>query len=161
CSTASSSATRGGASRCRSAATCCRPKRHASATGSWKARMTTRRIVPGLVLVALLSAIQAAALPRYSARYEQNCALCHVNPSGGGMRSAYAAQELVPKEFAIGRSPTPMIDTHLGKYVSIGTDFREIFIASTPIAGAISPQGFFPMQADVYLTLQLDPKYLL
>src|SRR5262249_10750471 len=72
-----------------------------------------------------------------------------------------AAQELVPKEFAIRQSSTPMIDTHLGKYVSIGTDFREIFIASTPVAGGLSPQGFFPMQGDVYLALQLDPKYLL
>ena len=43
-----------------------------------------------LVAISALPALEAGAVPRYSARYEQNCMLCHVNPTGGGMRSSYA-----------------------------------------------------------------------
>ena len=65
---------------------------------------TTRWVAVTIISTALataLPALTARAVPRYSARYEQNCMLCHVNPSGGGMRSAYAVQELIPKEFLI------------------------------------------------------------
>ena len=36
-------------------------------------------------------------IPRYSARYGQDCNLCHVNPTGGGQRTTYATQYIVPK----------------------------------------------------------------
>ena len=113
---------------------------------------------------ALLPALQAGAVPRYSARYEQNCLLCHVNPTGGGMRSAYATQQLIPKEIAMSpRTPEAIapLDPHLGKYITIGADFRELFIAASANAALAPPQGFFPMQGDVYLAFQLDPKYSL
>ena len=111
-----------------------------------------------------LSALQALALPRYSARYEQNCSLCHVNPTGGGMRSAYASQELIPKEFAWSPATPAMlaeIDPRIGKHIAIGTDFREIYLAADPDAGLAAGQGFFQMQGDVYLSFQLDPKFTL
>src|SRR6266516_5468551 len=98
---------------------------------------TTRWLAVITVSTALAStvpALTARAVPRGSARYEQDCLLCHVNPSGGGMRSAYASQDLVPKEFAMWRS-TPealaMLDAHLGKNVSLGTDMRELFMVTT------------------------------
>ncbi len=116
-----------------------------------------------LALASVLPALRAGAVPRYSARYEQKCELCHVNPSGGGMRSAYAARELVPKELASSAgSPAALadLDPKLGKNVSIGTDLRQMFFAATANATLAPPQGFFPMQGDVYLTLQLDPRFL-
>ena len=136
--------------------------RHATAAphaARWGALLTLAG-----VLAALLPALQARALPRYSARYEQNCMLCHVNPTGGGMRSAYAVQQLIPKEFAI--SPvTPEImkdiDPKIGKHVSLGTDFRQLFLLETENAVLAPPQGFFPMQGDLYVMFQLDPKFLL
>src|SRR2546427_4790898 len=113
----------------------------------------TRRVRTfGLLALASLSALgalQAFALPRYSARYEQYCELCHVNPTGGGMRSAYASQELVPKEFAWSPATPAMladIDPKIAKHVSIGTDFREIYLAADPKAGLAAGQGFFQMQ---------------
>src|ERR1043166_5305842 len=146
-------------------------RRHMARWASWAggARMagTTRWgawFTLSLAACSLLPALRAGALPRYSARYEQNCSLCHVNPSGGGMRSSYATQQLIPKEIAMSPA-TPeamgLLDAHLGKNVSIGTDFRELFIAATANAALAPPQGFFPMQGDVYLSFQLDPKYLL
>jgi hypothetical protein len=128
---------------------------------------TTRWGAGFLLVITALSlwpALEAGAVPRYSARYEQNCMLCHVNPTGGGMRSSYATQSLIPKEIAM--SPTTpealaQIDTHIGKNVSIGTDFRELFIAATASSALAPPQGFFPMQSDLYIMFQLDPRYLL
>jgi hypothetical protein len=116
------------------------------------------------VAVALMPALSARAVPRYSARYEQNCMLCHVNPSGGGMRSAYAAKELVPKEFAMSPATPEMlkeIDPRLGKNLSIGTDFRQFFLLESEGSALAPPQGFFPMQGDLYVLFQLDPKFLL
>src|SRR5262249_23878529 len=128
-------------------------------TTRWGALLTL-----AAVLASLLPALSARAVPRYSARYEQNCMLCHVNPTGGGMRSAYAVQQLIPKEFAM--SPvTPEImkdiDPKIGKHVSLGTDFREFFLLETENALLAPPQGFFPMQGDLYVMFQLDPKFLL
>ena len=53
---------------------------------------------PGSVLLALLIALSgllvlpsvACALPRFAARVGASCSLCHVDPSGGGMRTDYA-----------------------------------------------------------------------
>ena len=115
-----------------------------------------------LALAATLPALTARAVPRYSARYEQNCMLCHVNPSGAGMRSAYAVQDLIPKEFAMSPAkPEALkeIDPKIGKHLSIGTDFRELFLAETANSVLAPPQGFFPMQGDLYVCFQLDPKY--
>ena len=111
--------------------------------------MTRTRRVRTFGLLALaglsaLGALQAFALPRYSARYEQNCSLCHVNPSGGGMRTGYASQELVPKEFAWSPATPAMladIDPKIGKRLAIGTDFREIYYAADPSAGCIREQS--------------------
>jgi hypothetical protein len=117
-----------------------------------------------VVAASLVSALTARALPRYSARYDQNCALCHVNPSGGGMRTAYAVQRLIPKEFAM--SPTSPdllkdIDPRISKVLSIGTDFRQLFLLESQNSALAPPQGFLAMQGDLYVMFQLDPKFLL
>src|SRR5258708_5740556 len=136
--------------------------------GRWMLRIRTSHrskwFTLALAALSVLPVLQARALPRYSARYEQNCMLCHVNPTGGGMRSAYATQQLIPKEIAM--SPRALeaiapLDTHIGKNITIGADFRELFIAATANASLAPPQGFFPMQGDVYLAFQLDPRYTL
>jgi hypothetical protein len=121
-------------------------------------------IAVAVVVASLAPALTVRALPRYSARYEQNCALCHVNPTGGGMRSAYAVQQLIPKEFAISPATPEVlkdIDPRIGKHLSIGTDFRQLFLLESQNSLLAPPQGFFPMQGDIYVLFQLDPKFLL
>jgi len=118
----------------------------------------------GVALASLLPALSARALPRYAARYDQNCALCHVNPTGSGMRTAYAVQKLVPKEIAMSPGTPDFlkdIDPKIGKHLSIGTDFRELFLLESENSVLAPPQGFFPMQGDIYLAFQLDPRFLL
>jgi hypothetical protein len=117
-----------------------------------------------LVTVSSLVATVAHAVPRYSARYEQNCMLCHVNPTGGGMRSEYAVQELIPKELAMSAhrpAAFTALESHLNKAVRIGADFRHQFMLEDEDSPQAGVQGFFPMQGDVHLSFQLDEKYLL
>ena len=106
-------------------------------------------------LVVLIPAI-AAATPRYSARYEQKCTLCHMNPSGGGMRTLYASQYIVPEEMAWSKPTGDVlsnIDPEISKNVIIGTDFRLIHRLSDDT----TPQeNFFQMQGDIYLDFQMD-----
>jgi hypothetical protein len=103
----------------------------------------------------------ATALPRYTARYEQKCGLCHVNPSGGGLRTTYATRKLIPEEIAWLRNRPAAIEAveeKLGNLIQIGADFRQFYV------GADVPQShlnFFQMQADLYFAFQLDPKVTL
>lgn len=105
-----------------------------------------------------LLAFQAGAVPRYSARYEQKCGLCHVNSTGGGLRTAYASQKLVPEEIAWSKAKPELvagIEPHIAKNILIGTDFRELYLGSdapTPL------RNFFQMQGDIYFDFQLDPR---
>jgi hypothetical protein len=135
------------------------------ATSRTRRNAGPRRAIAAAILAAgMLAAWQAGAVPRYSARYEQNCALCHVNPGGGGLRTAYAVQDLVPKELAMssGRPEAlAMLDHRLGRNIEYGVDFREVFFASTARASLAPPQGFFLMQADLYMAFQLDPRVTL
>ena len=118
-------------------------------------------VILTLVLATGAEAPGVHALPRYSARYEQRCALCHVNPSGGGMRTTYAAQDLVPKEIAWSRMKPEAIaeiETHLAKQILIGADLREMYVG-----GDIEPAhiNFFQMQSTLYLAIQPDPRVTL
>jgi hypothetical protein len=127
-------------------------------------RRAMMAVVWALAAAGGLSAIQAQALPRYSARYEQNCMLCHANPAGGGMRSTYASQQLVPKELAWSKTtPAVMagIDPQISKNVIIGADFREMYVATDHASTQPITQGFFQMQQAIYLLFQLDPKFSL
>ena len=116
-------------------------------------------IVAGALLALLASvATPAHALPRYTARYEQKCALCHVNPSGGGLRNAYASQRLVPDEIAWRRAKPALLakmDSTLANFLLIGADFREMYIGSDVRYGHLN---FFQMQSDLYVNLLLDDR---
>ncbi len=103
----------------------------------------------------------AVALPRYTARYEQKCALCHVNPSGGGLRTSYAAQKLIPEEIAWLRSkPEALaeIETKISKQILIGADFRTFYVGGNIEEAHLN---FFQMQSDLYLAFQPDPRVTL
>ncbi|HXV14252.1 MAG TPA: hypothetical protein VEC56_08590 [Candidatus Krumholzibacteria bacterium] len=122
-----------------------------------RARAGGSTVAIALVLLAG-AAGPAGAVPRYSARYEQKCALCHVNPSGGGMRTLYASQYLVPEEMAWSKPDSEIlasIDPEIAKRIQIGTDFRTLYTYSNESADA-AVSDFFQMQGDVYLNFQMD-----
>lgn len=109
-----------------------------------------------LALPILLLLQQAKAVPRYSARYEQNCTLCHVNPTGGGMRSLYASQFLVPEELTM-KTPSDEviggIQPEIAPNITVGADFRTMYFYSDAKAHTLN---FFEMQGDLYVNFQMD-----
>ena len=64
-----------------------------------------------IVTVAILAAAPGDATPRYSMKVGQQCNLCHHNPSGGGLRSLYASQYLLPTRLAMVVKPESELET--------------------------------------------------
>ncbi len=115
-----------------------------------------------LALAALLVVVlaeSAPAIPRYAAQYGQKCHLCHQNPTGGGMRTPYASQFLVPTEMSL-RKYEPeeweFFDPQLGKNVMIGMDLRTRYSYSEEKKDESS---FFQMQGDLYVNFQLNERF--
>ena len=101
------------------------------------------------------------ATPRYSAMVGQNCNLCHHNPTGGGMRSLYASQYLMPTRFAmkaIGESEPAPVNPQIGDNVTVGADLRTFYLWEEDRP---SGNNFINMQGSAYLAFQPDPKYSL
>ncbi|MBM4130744.1 hypothetical protein FJ250_06915 [bacterium] len=95
----------------------------------------------------------AMALPRYTAQYGQDCRLCHVNPTGGGLRNDYARRDLVPLELASRGAPAaddaPTGALALPAGMAVGADLRTLAWLEEGGAGSV-----FSMQGDVYLALE-------
>ncbi len=110
------------------------------------------------ILIALvLWAGAAVALPRYSLQYGQRCALCHVDPAGGGMRNAYATRALIPEELAFERlapERTAAIRPDLSPTVAVGLDLRSLIHEGEGDRG-----GQLDMQGDVTVAVQMDPRF--
>jgi hypothetical protein len=118
------------------------------------ARNRRLHVVIRFVVLAGLGLGEAAATPRYATRCQQNCQLCHDNPTGGGKRSAYAAQLLVPTELSAVRWADEVLerlDPQLSSALSIGADMRMVYTYSPEREHR---DGFFQMQATWYALLQ-------
>lgn len=120
-----------------------------------------RRLLPVLLAAALLAAAAPSqALPRYAVQYGQSCILCHENPTGGGLRTEYATQYLIPVEMAAqgwlpfegdgGLLAEP--GSALAPNITIGTDLRTLAWQQDDGEGMV-----FAMQGDLYLNFRLSP----
>lgn len=98
----------------------------------------------------------AHAIPRYTTRYRQNCTLCHQNPTGGGLRSLYASQYLVPNEMVLKRYPPERIERihpDISPSVTIGTDMRTAHFWTSEKR---PESNFFQMQGSLYVSYTVD-----
>lgn len=120
------------------------------------------RRTAGLFAVLALAAIvlpapRAFALPRYSALYGQRCALCHVEPTGGGLRTTYATMALVPEELSFLRlTPAELaaIRPDLSEAVTVGIDLRNLIYQ-----GEAGRSSQFDMQGDLHVGVQMDRRF--
>ncbi len=112
-------------------------------------------VLAALVTLGILTAAgDAGALPRYSAQYGQRCALCHVNPAGGGPRTLYASQMIVPEELSFSRyEPEAIagIRPDLTPAVSVGLDLRNLLLYAE---GGRGDQ--ISMQAEAHVVVEAD-----
>jgi hypothetical protein len=119
-----------------------------------------RRVQVAVLAAVLLGlASEAGAIPRYAARYRQNCTLCHQNPAGGGLRSLYASQFIVPNEMALTKLAAEKVERihpDLSPSVVAGADLRTAHFRTD---SELRPErNFFQMQADVYLSFSVDDR---
>jgi hypothetical protein len=114
-----------------------------------------------LVTSSFLLASTAFSLPRFSSRMNMPCSSCHVNPTGGGMRTAYGLN--------FGRDDISVKDwqdeyaledfsTKLNNFISYGADFRFLGFYQSKSNPDASLSSFLPMQMDVYLNLAVSKK---
>jgi hypothetical protein len=85
-----------------------------------------------LVLLGLAASLRAE--PQYSVIFGQNCFLCHVNPTGGGMRSSYGSQFFAPEylpKWTLSDSVLAKVKPQLSSSVSIGADIRTIWMSES------------------------------
>ncbi len=115
-------------------------------------------VLPAAVLLALWP-LTAGAVPRYSLQYGQNCVLCHASPTGGGLRSLYASQFLVPEEIAARgwhddgtEGALSEFSPQLSPNITVGVDARTLLVQGEQGDGAV-----VSMQGDLYLDVQVGP----
>ena len=123
-----------------------------------------RALVTVLGALALLGAARpAGATPRFAARNGAPCALCHVNPSGGGLRTVYGRtvferQRLtspwLARAFGEDRS-TMTVDPRIGSAIAVGSDLRAGYLYGRAEDGSTPLDSFFLMQADLYVAAEL------
>jgi hypothetical protein len=109
-------------------------------------------------LAALFTTMAASALPRFAEREGLPCIVCHVNPSGGGMRTRYS-------HYMYGATRLPMftpsnefpLDVDIGDTLAFGADSRTAYLdlRPGPHASGSETSTFFQMQADFYVAAQI------
>lgn len=115
-----------------------------------------------VVLVALLAPGAAHAIPRFAARNGAPCSLCHVNPSGAGLRTAFGrgayARQRLPSPYLsrlAGEGGAPLVEPRLGDAITLGADLRAGYLRAEPKSGPPTTDSFFLMQADLYVGADL------
>ncbi len=120
-----------------------------------------KRVVPALLAILLFASF-AHALPEYQVKYNQTCALCHHNPTGGGMRTLYGAQffsysdlAMEAKDFAEIQEILPQADDAL----QYGFDLRGLYALGHGYDDDENMQTrgneFVMMQSDIYFAYTL------
>ena len=106
----------------------------------------------------VLTASVSFGLPRFTAKAEQKCNLCHVSPTGGGMRNAFGSQYFAMTELAVHKTPFDKIEQfqpQISNILSLGTDMRTQYIYDE----STDMSTFFEMEGNFYVNAQLDKKF--
>jgi len=115
----------------------------------------------GLCALLCFAAYGAAAEPYLAVQMGLKCGQCHVNPTGGGLRTTFGdifAQTVLPARHL--DTPFDNWAGQIGPYVRVGGDLR--FDASvTQVPHAHSLQQFALEQTRVYLEADVIPNRLL
>lgn len=110
------------------------------------------------LLIALLCAWAPPvfALPRFAAHEGASCALCHTNPTGGGMRNPYGRNLFEKGKLGFVREngrPVGVLnfDPQITEHLALGGDARLLALFIPSHGRQPEQTAFFPMQADLYL----------
>jgi len=110
--------------------------------------------VATLLVIFVTDSLPVNAEPRYTAMYGQSCILCHVNPTGGGMRSLYASQYIVPEELSMEvtrEGALSSLNPEVTPGLVLGADLRTLVYQQEGGHGSV-----FSMQGDLYVMAQVS-----
>ncbi|MDY0748779.1 hypothetical protein SNE35_30050 [Paucibacter sp. R3-3] len=107
------------------------------------------------LVIGLLASVTAQAEPYLAIRYGLKCSACHVNPSGGGLRTALG-QTFVQNVIAANPAPAPMSSWtgSLASWLRVGGDLRTDS-TETHVSGQPSTRVSGNEQTRLYADLQL------
>jgi len=100
----------------------------------------------------------AFALPRFAVQNGSSCMACHVNPTGSGLRNDYGSNVVALEELPFKRwqaKGNEDWDGTIGDHLQVGGDFRVQGIQYGNTADTTRKSAVFPMQAEVYIYLEL------
>lgn len=115
----------------------------------------------GFLLVLWLFASPLSATVKLALAAGASCNLCHVTPSGGGLRNSYGLEEIIlgdlPRPRAV-QSAATGFSTNLNPNLRWGLDGRiQAFNYLRPDTLTPSSSGIFPMQLTAYVNVILGP----
>lgn len=123
----------------------------------------TRRVPRTLLAILALAVSASAAAEPYLAVFAgQKCGTCHVNPTGGGKRTAYGAvygQSELSREFLEVGGRTEYLTGEINRWLAVGGDYRGRF-SYTDIPNQDSESDFDTERATLYAELRLIPGFL-
>ena len=109
-------------------------------------------------LFLLILSIQLFALPRFAAENGTSCNLCHVNPTGAGLRNDYGISLFSMEELPMEKGMDLTNDDYTGmilEYLRFGADLRFQVLSHTDNQDE-SRTAYFPMQGDLYGNLSVS-----
>lgn len=113
-----------------------------------------RVVLTGVLIVGLITSI-SFGLPKFTAKAEQKCNLCHVSPTGGGMRNSFGSQFFALTELAVHKSAMDSLvnfQVKVSDMISLGADMRTQFYYDE----TVEQSSFFQMEGNFYLNAQLN-----
>ena len=111
-----------------------------------------KNIICCVLLIILFSSIYNFALPRFALRSGQTCVDCHVNPTGGEMRSKGG--------WFYGKNTLPMyrsdgtLSPKIGENITFGLDYRTQFL--TKSTDSTFQTDFQKMEGTIYLNVEMS-----
>jgi len=109
-------------------------------------------------LLPFLFSIPLFALPRFSVENGSSCNLCHVNPTGAGLRNDYGVTLFSMEELPIEKGKIFTDEDYTGMildHLRFGADIR-FQVLSRKSTDNESKTAYFPMQGDLYGNLSVS-----
>ncbi len=124
------------------------------------------RYIFSVILLVLIFCSQALAFPRFAAKYNQRCGLCHVNPTGCGMRNTYGAEIFSQNDLPAHKTnPDSAAKFNLSDFLSVGLDARTLYVYNEnsnmtlyPYIGNGKQSTLFQMEGNLYVNAQVTDK---
>jgi len=111
-----------------------------------------------VVLLFCFAPVLAVAYPKFAAYTGEKCGSCHLNPTGGGLRTdgvGYSKSKLYMRLFEK-INKKAIFKTQLTDEIQVGGDMRMLFVDSQSGEGQPNFNSFFQMQGDLYVNAQIN-----